>query len=546
MDWGISGTPPQTNGGGALTNAQLRAAPVDVNVVNQIDLSAVVTLLTNILAETTAIDANTDGVETKLDTIISEIQANGALNHADLLNVITELQGIDANTDGLEASLLQIITNTTGNATAANQTTEITALNNLLAELQLKADLTETQPVEIKQNGLVVSGDNRFPITVGDFAYRIDGVIRSGSKGLGSYNFANGDLLPLQMNYVGTGSVLFVTNAAQISVTAGQYQIAQSKIRHQYVPGNPQLAEFTGDNLQPIVGTTIDFGIYTDSIVAPYNGAMDGFSYSTDDTTSYFNVKKNGVTKLSVPRANWDNPLPGYDFTNFTVFAVDYLYLGGAGARFFVKVGGKFVLAHTFNYAGTQQGTFILNPCLPIRLDVRSTVGARTTNFYCARVVTEGEINEGIGLSRSIFMTPTGFVAPTLGTSYAMLGIRLKSTNLSSIVKVINASPFVNSTNDQVRFNFVLNPTIAGVFTYSDVIDSPIQQAIGVATNTVTGGTYLPSIFSSGFVTANLEENNALLQLGSTINGTRDQIILVATLLSATVTLNGSINYKTF
>jgi hypothetical protein len=127
-----------------------------------------------------------------------------------------------------------------------------------------------------------------------------------------------------------------------------------------------------------------------------------------------------------------------------------------------------------------------------------------------------------------------------------MLGIRLKSTNLSSIVKVINASPFVNSTNDQVRFNFVLNPTIAGVFTYSDVIDSPIQQAIGVATNTVTGGTYLPSIFSSGFVTANLEENNALLQLGSTINGTRDQIILVATLLSATVTLNGSINYKTF
>jgi hypothetical protein len=217
MGSGIFGSKVQTDGGGALTNAQLRATPVDVNVVNQIDIATITTLLSDILTQTQAINANTDGLETKLDTIISDIQENGALNHADLLDVITELQGIEANTDDLEASLLQIITNTTGNATeakqdvgnaslssidakltnqatAANQTTEITALNNLLAELQLKADLTETQPVEIKQNGLVVSGDNRFPITIGDdFAYRIDGVIRSGSKGLGSYNYANGD-----------------------------------------------------------------------------------------------------------------------------------------------------------------------------------------------------------------------------------------------------------------------------------------------------------------------------------------------------------------
>lgn len=43
-------------------------------------------------------------------------------------------------------------------ATAANQTTEIARLTSLLAELQLKADLTETQPVSLATMPALVAG----------------------------------------------------------------------------------------------------------------------------------------------------------------------------------------------------------------------------------------------------------------------------------------------------------------------------------------------------------------------------------------------------
>lgn len=96
-------------------------ASLKVQVVNQIDLTTVQTTLANILTKVTAIDVNTDTIESKLTDVLNEIDANGTVNHNDLLNVITELQGIDANTDTLEASLTSIISNTTGNATSAKQ-----------------------------------------------------------------------------------------------------------------------------------------------------------------------------------------------------------------------------------------------------------------------------------------------------------------------------------------------------------------------------------------------------------------------------------------
>lgn len=66
----------------------------------------------------------------------------------------TETWAINASNEGLVADttthskLDTIITNTgAGDATAANQVTNHTKLDSLLTELQLKADLTETQPV---------------------------------------------------------------------------------------------------------------------------------------------------------------------------------------------------------------------------------------------------------------------------------------------------------------------------------------------------------------------------------------------------------------
>ena len=94
--------------------------------------------MTQIRDSSAAIDTNTDLVEAKLDTVISELQTNGTTNHTDLLNILTELQSIDANTDGLETQLASIISNTSTNATEATllaikaKTDQLTFITNKL------------------------------------------------------------------------------------------------------------------------------------------------------------------------------------------------------------------------------------------------------------------------------------------------------------------------------------------------------------------------------------------------------------------------------
>lgn len=100
-----------------LSKYRVIKQPLRVEVVNQLDLSTIEALLTQIRDSTQAIDENTDQVEAKLDQVILEVQTNGTTNNTNLLNVISELQKIDANTDNLETQLASIISNTATNAT---------------------------------------------------------------------------------------------------------------------------------------------------------------------------------------------------------------------------------------------------------------------------------------------------------------------------------------------------------------------------------------------------------------------------------------------
>lgn len=115
-----------------------------VFVSNQIDLTTVQTTLSSILTKVTAIDVNTDTIETKLQTIITDTETNGTVNHADILAVVARLINIDANTDTLEAELYSIITNTTGLSTSALQLIANASLGNLEVNFGAKADAVAT------------------------------------------------------------------------------------------------------------------------------------------------------------------------------------------------------------------------------------------------------------------------------------------------------------------------------------------------------------------------------------------------------------------
>lgn len=114
----------------------LISGSVPVYVTNQLDITTISSYLLDIKNSCADIDANTDAVESKLDSIVSAINANGAVNHADLLAVVAELQAVDANTDAQESILTNILNKLIASpATLAEQQTQTTTLLSILARL---------------------------------------------------------------------------------------------------------------------------------------------------------------------------------------------------------------------------------------------------------------------------------------------------------------------------------------------------------------------------------------------------------------------------
>jgi len=130
------------------------------------------------------------------------------------------------------------------------------------------------------------------------------------------------------------------------------------------------------------------------------------------------------------------------------------------------------------------------------------------------------------GATLGLTTWPTHVDANTADETYALIGIKLKSTHLDNIVKVKDIQVF-SETNDNFYWSLLLNPSVAGTFSYSDVTNAPIQAAYGATANTVTGGTVLACGLSAAAEAATSIVDN-LLYLGSKIDGTADTIVLCA------------------
>jgi hypothetical protein len=141
---------------------------LSVNVVNQIDLTTITSHLLAIKNSVAAIDANTDTLEQKLIDVVTAINTNGSVNHADLASVLTQLQAINANTDGQEALLSSILAKIIASpATLSEQQTQSTSLasidTKLSSPLTVNVGLTDTQlrasAVPVSVSGVATSAN---------------------------------------------------------------------------------------------------------------------------------------------------------------------------------------------------------------------------------------------------------------------------------------------------------------------------------------------------------------------------------------------------
>lgn len=416
-----------------------------------------------------------------------------------------------------------------GAATSANQTTANTSLSSIDSKL--------TSPLSISLAN-TVNTDASARLRVSQFTT------------LGDLKILNEDDDLLWEN-VGTGTGTFSGNKYLMSVTSGQYIIRKSKQYYHYFSGKSQAAEITFDEFQNEANVLKRVGYFSSNAAAPYNSNLDGVYLENTGSTIDLVIARNGTETLRQNITAWDgySSISSYDWSKFTVVLIDFLWLGGAVLRLFLKnPNGGFTLCHTFNYAGSQSDVFMLSPNQSVRYEIRSTTGTGSLHYICAQIAAEGSTTEA-GKRRLVNTGSTGIAFATVGTTYPVKAIRKKTLHRDRAVKVTGAQLFVSSNSDIALVTIQLNPALSAGLTYSAVSNSAVEEARGNGTITVTSkGAILFSIIVTQNTVMNEDifEEDFLSYLGMSIADVSDQIVLCITTITSGITAYGCMQYKEY
>ena len=330
------------------------------------------------------------------------------------------------------------------------------------------------------------------------------------------------------------------------ATTAGK-RVRQTFMSFNYQPGKSQLILMTGtlDKSGGGTGITRSFGQFNDK-----NGI-----FLKDDEGVYTAVIRSftsgAAVDTEVVQSAWNlDAMDGtgesgitLDFTKSQILMFDYEWLGVGRVRFGFVINGIPVYVHEFNHANILSGVFMSVPNLPLRYEIENdgTGAASTLEQICASVMTEGG-NQELGRLGYKSTEGTHLDANTANVLYALIGLRLKSSNIGAVVKEISAS-FVAATPDAFEWVLLSNPTVAGAFTYVDEANSAVQVAIGATANTVTGGRQI----IGGFAAEQSSVTNPIVNasyIGAAIDGTLDEIVLCIRPLSTNLDIDGGITWR--
>ena len=251
--------------------------------------------------------------------------------------------------------------------------------------------------------------------------------------------------------------------------------------------------------------------------------------------------------------ANWlnQNELTSYDAADFNFYVIDFLYLGGAIANFWVLTENGLTLIASYQHINVDQNTFIKSPNQPVRYEMRQTAaGTGLFNQICADVATEGQ-DSLIGISSSY--NTDGNALSGLGTNnrYAVLGVRqaLASRNIS--LKFQNLS-ILSITNDSLLVEVYFGGTTVGAATWAGSPFSNTEtftSATDIAGNNTnrihSGGVLIASAYITGQSSID-SEIESIRRLGSYIDGTLEEFYLCVTPLSSNAGAYGSVNWIEF
>jgi hypothetical protein len=350
-------------------------------------------------------------------------------------------------------------------------------------------------------------------------------------------------------------------NAETVMATSssGDYVVRASKQRANYSSGKSQQVFMTFGNLQPQTNIVKRVGYFTSSFDAPYIDSLDGIFLESSNGIVTANIYKRGTLTQSIEQNDWDDPMNGsgqsqvvIDWTKTQILMISYEWLGVGSVQISLVVDGVIYDVVKFKNANNLDKVYMSSPNQSLRYEIRQTgVGGGEFATICSSVGSEGSITEiGKILSDNSGITPIQAAATT--TTYGVLGIRLQSAKVDTEIDIIDFNILCNTSTD-LLWSLILNPTVAGTFTYNDVTNSAASIAKGVtadpSTNTITGGTVLASgylksgsgAFSGGSEVARIV--NAV-RLGVGLDGALDTFVLCVRPLQVNADVLASISWR--
>lgn len=346
------------------------------------------------------------------------------------------------------------------------------------------------------------------------------------------------------------------TSSSTLATAAsGDYAIAQTLQRFNYRSGKSQLIFMTMNNFEVETNITKRIGYFSSETTGDFTGKLDGLFLESDTDVS-INVYRQGTVVESVSQTSWNlDDLQGgggasnpsginIDWSLGQILIIDFEWLGVGRVRWGVVVDGMIVYFHETLNANSTTDVYMKSPNQPLRWEVRQDgAGSGSMDYICATVAVEGDIDR-IGKIFSENLDTAHVNANSTANKYALLGIRLQSSKLDTLVDIIDYT-VLSETNDNQLIEVWLNPTVAGTFTYNAVTDSACEVAKGASggSNTVSGGTLIYSQYINLQDATSLEIDNAI-RLGATIDGTQDEIVISTNPLTSNSDVLASINWR--
>ena len=346
------------------------------------------------------------------------------------------------------------------------------------------------------------------------------------------------------------------TTLAVSNLTAGK-RVRQTFRRFNYQPGKSMLIEKTFKIDTKKTGIKIKDGYFDDNNGLYFYTHSDDYGFGVRTFTSGVAVDN------LIPQSSWNidkldgtgiNNPSGLNLTSFqkALFFVDFEWLGVGVIAFGFFLGRKPVYCASYDTGTTDALVTLSTPNLPCRTEIENdgTGAAASTTSICCTVVSEGGLKD-TGYPYAVTRGITPLVTLNDGDLYPLIAIRLKSTNLGSLIKILDLS--ISCTSTAVfEYQLLLNPTVTGTaFSFSapaDITNSSIEADVSRTSATkVSGGTLLYS--KGGSQGSATPSTSAILNsdfaLGSTIAGVSDIVVLVIRRLTGTTeTFYATLNIK--